>query len=84
MPYINVELENGKQFMVNHCEIIWPAHALEGMSAEDIGAVVMVLQPLMTQLRNYISGDPGKESFASVEDFERAVAGQERPRKHWP
>ena len=78
MPYINVKLENGKEWGVTHCELILPATSLEGMSAEEIGAAVTALQPYVTKFQSYLSGTWHSEYFNSLEDFERAVAEQER------
>ena len=78
MPYINIKLENGKEWGVTHCELILPATSLEGMNPEEIGEAVAALRPYVNMFQSYLLGTLHREYFDSLEDFEHAVAEQEK------
>jgi len=81
---IKVKLKNAREAFIMSDAVALPVSAVENMSAKEIGDVVLELVPHTERLWAYsYLGSYQRNSFESIEDFERAEAlGKiEKPKK---
>ncbi len=76
MPWIKVQLENGKSWLLSHNELVISANSLEGMSAEAIGEKILSLKPVIRAFAQYIGERHEEESFDSLDEFRQAIRKQ--------